>query len=368
MIGKKAVALIAAVAVAAALLAALAFPPSASADGHTIRANINKDCSSAPWFVGVQKGYFEAYDVNVVDRGSLLYSLQPAALAGGQTDVIDASPATVIHMLLSGAKVKGVALSGASPEEIGNKVEGDMHWLVLNSSKYHNVQDLVAGGNVPRIGVSMPGFCMEIDADGWYEDNGIEMGSFEFVVIPDPHLEDSLRQGLIDVAVLPQSFYTVVEPRGGVRPISTSLDPSGSLGETSLILFTEDFIEKNPDAVRAFVQAYKGAERWANDHPHEAEGITAHAVGLHHVTSHRYSDSGKITDEVLQPWIDAMVMDGTIAAGEVEPSDLYTTEFGDLWENSTGPQPLDPFPALPHESAHALGGTEFHAVRARPSE
>ncbi len=101
---------------------------------------------------------------------------------------------------------------------------------------------------------------------------------------------------------------------------------------------------RTPDAVRAFIQAYKGAERWANDHPDEAEELTAEAVGMHHVTSHVYSDSGEITDAILQPWIDAMVMDGTISEGQVKPSDLYITEFSDLWANEIAPQPLDPFP------------------------
>lgn len=359
--GAVLVAVIAVVLVAAAVI----LPSNASEDGYTIRANINKDCSGTPWFVGDEKGYFDAYDVNVVDRGALAFNLQAAALVSGQVDVIDVSPTMLVNLVRTGAQAHAVALSQACPEEQGGTTGGVMHWLVLEKSGYQDVHDLLENVKKPKIGVAVPGFCMELDAAGWYEDNGIKMGAFEFVIIPNPQLEDLLRQGAIDAAVLPQSFYDVVFERGGLRSIATSSDTSSTLGETSLIIFTDEFIKKNPDAVRAFIQAYKGAERWANDYPEEAAEITSHAIDLHHVTSHNYSDSGRITDDVLQPWIDAMVMDGTIKEGSVAPSDLYTDEFSDLWVNSTGPQPLDPFPSSEHGTADVLDDEAFAAIRAR---
>lgn len=364
MIRKKVVILVAVAAVAIALTAAAVFiPTNASADGYTMRANINEDCASAPWFVGDEKGYFNAHDVRVVNKGALTYEKQPYALITGKVDVLDASPTTLINLLRGGAEVSGVALSGTCPEEAGNEGTAKMYWIVSNNSKYHNVQDLVAGGQTPKIGVAIPGFCMELEASGWYEENGITMGDLEFVVIPNSQLENNLRRGNIDAAVLPQSFYDLVE--GGVRHISMSSDTSASLGETSLIVFTDDFIKKNPDAVRAFIQAYKGAERWINDHPDEAAEITARAADMKNVAQHVYSDSGRITDDILQPWIDAMVKDEAIGEGEFVPSDLYTTEFSDLWVNSTGPQPLDPFPSSEHGASQVLDDEAIAAVRTR---
>ena len=40
-----------------------------------------------------------------------------------------------------------------------------------------------------------------------------------------------------------------------------------------------------------------------------------------------------------------MVADGDLKAGEVNASDLYTTEFSDMWVNETTPSPLVPYPA-----------------------
>jgi hypothetical protein len=39
-----------------------------------------------------------------------------------------------------------------------------------------------------------------------------------------------------------------------------------------------------------------------------------------------------------------MVANGEIPAGKYKPSDLYTTEFSDLWVNETAPSPLSPYP------------------------
>ncbi len=329
--------------IASAIIIAVIMPGAlTSPGGHVVRANVNRDCSSAPWFIGMQKGYFKANGIDLVDKGPLGWSLQPAALISGQIDVYDGRPDTVINLLLSGAKVRAVALSGIDPGPV-NTSKGDLHWLVLDASPYSTVNDLVAGGHKPKVGVSTPGFCMQLDSTGWYADHNITMGSLEFVLIPDPQLEDALRQGQIDIAVLPPSFYTIVEPRGGLRVISTSLDPQGGLSETSLLVFTEKFIKEHPDAVRAFIKAYKDAERWSNDHRKEAGELTAKTIGLSSATAHYYSYTGKITDADIQPWIDAMVTDGVIKEGQFKPSDLYTTEFSDLWVNESAPQPLNPF-------------------------
>jgi ABC-type nitrate/sulfonate/bicarbonate transport system substrate-binding protein len=342
----------------AALILAVAWPGNANASSkYTIRANVNKDCSSTPWFVAAQKGYFQNASINLDDKGALSWSLQPAALVGGQIDVYDGHPDTIINLLLSGAQVHAVAVSAAEPEGSGDTSSGDLHWLVLDGSPYQTVQDLVAHGHTPKIGVSAPGFCMKLDSSGWYMDNNITMGAFEFVVVPEAQQEDALRAGTIDVATLSPSYYDVVKPRGGLRVISTSIDPSGAIAETTLLVFTDEFIKDHPDAVRAFIVAYKNAERWSNDHPSESGALTAETIGARSVTSHWYSYTGAITDELLQPWIDALVSDGTLTSGQIRPSDLYTTEFSDLWVNKTAPQPLDPHgpSAIVADTAGSLG-------------
>jgi ABC-type nitrate/sulfonate/bicarbonate transport system substrate-binding protein len=221
-----------------------------------------------------------------------------------------------------------------------------MHWLVLNSSSFHTIKDLVANGYKPKIAVGALGICADLENNAWFRENNLTKDDFQYVVMPDPQQEQALRQGLIDVAVLHPPFYTAAEQHGGVRIIATSYDTLGQYAGTTLLAFTDDFIKNHPDSVRAFINAYKNSERWSNDHLTESGILTAKTIGLSAATPHYYSYNGAVTDESIQPWINAMVADGDIKEGQYKPSDLYTTEFSDTWVNETALDPVDPFPSL----------------------
>jgi ABC-type nitrate/sulfonate/bicarbonate transport system substrate-binding protein len=330
------------VAVSALVLAAI-LPGNANASSkYTIRANVNKDCTGTPYYVGQQIGYFEGNNINFVDQGALDYSLQPAALISGQDDLYDGHPNTIINLLQSGAKVKAVVMSGYEPAD-GNLSEQHMHWLTLANGPYQTLDDLFANGHKPKIAVLATGICADLETNAYFREHNITSDRYELITLSDPQQEAALRAGTIDVAVLHPPFYTAAEQHGGVTILTTSTEAFGKVAGTSLLVFTEAFIKNHPDAVRAYIKAYKDAERWSNDHRAEAGELTAKTIGLTSSTAHYYSYSGAITDADIQPWIDAMVTEGTIAAGQYKPSDLYTTEFSDLWVNETAPQPLNPF-------------------------
>lgn len=327
-----------------------AFPAKTNAtSGFTIKANVNKDCTGTPWYVGVSKGYFVNGNINFVDGGPLDYGLQPAALISGQADIYDGHPNTIINLLESGAKVKGVVMSGAEPED-GNVSFQHMHWLVLENSTYRTVDDLFANGHKPKIAILAEGICSDLETIYWLSQHGYSRDKYELVTLSDPLQENALRQGSIDVAVLHPPFYTAAEQHGGVRVLTTSESAFGPAAGISLLVFTEDAIKNKPDAVRAFIKAFKDSERWSNDHPVEAGQLTADTIGLSSSKAHWFSYSGAINDSLIQPWIDAMVAQGIISAGQYVPSDLYTTEFNDTWVNETSPQPLVPFPSTVNSS------------------
>lgn len=300
----------------------------------TIRANVNKDCAGTPWFVGEEKGLFINGGINFVDQGALDWSLQPAALISGQTDVADSHPNTIINLLKSGAKVKGVVAGGVEPAGSGkeNLEKEHMHWLVLNTSPYYTIQDLVKDGKKPKVAVGALGICADLENNYWVRENNLTKDDFEYIVIPDPQQEQALRQGEVDVIVPHPPFFTAAETHGGVRPVATSREVFGPEAGITLPYFTEDFIKKNPDAVRKFINAYKAAERWSNENPEESAAITAKRIGLDKSTVHYYSESGVIKDEVIQKWIDAMVADGDLKPGQYSPKDLYITDFSDTWK------------------------------------
>jgi ABC-type nitrate/sulfonate/bicarbonate transport system substrate-binding protein len=367
---KKKLLYIATVAVVLVVLVAFVFVAAFPAKtnntaGYTILANVNKDCTGTPWYVGVAKGYFVNGNINFVDGGPLDYGLQPAALISGKADIYDGHPNTIINLLESGAKVKGVVMSGAEPED-GNVSYQHMHWLVLENSTFRTVADLFADGHKPKIAILAEGICADLETIYWLAGQGYTRDQYELITLSDPLQENALRQGSIDVAVLHPPFFTAAEQHGGVRILTTSESAFGATAGVSLLVFTEDAIKNKPDAVRAFIKAFKNSERWSNDHPIEAGQLTADTIGLTSSKAHWYSYSGEINDSLLQPWIDAMVAQGIIKAGQYKPSDLYTTEFNDTWVNETSPQPLDPYPTNVSSSL-SLTNLLSEAIVTRPS-
>jgi ABC-type nitrate/sulfonate/bicarbonate transport system substrate-binding protein len=301
-----------------------------NAEKPTIRANVNKDCAGTPWFVGMQKGFFELAGINFVDKGHLDWAQHPVALISGQVDVNDGDPQSIIYLLKAGAKIKGVVQSGAEPPA-GQLSKEHMHWLVLENSSLRNAKDILNTSKKIKIAVGGLGICADLETNEWLRQNNISKDKFEYVVIPDPQQEQALKQGLIDIAVLHPPFYFAAEERGGVRVLVSSREIFGDAGGITLMYATEDFIKKNPDTLRKFIRGYKNAERWSNDNPAESAIITGKEIGLEKASTHYYAYDGKVNDSVIQVWIDAMVKDGLIKPGEFKPGDLYTTEFKDVW-------------------------------------
>lgn len=375
---------IVAILVVAALVAAYTLGGSNEAsDGkYTIRASVNYDCSGTPFYVGTDIGYFKANDINFVNTGATSYAALTSLLVNNQNDIYTGHPITLFNLLAAGVKIKGVVMTGYEPsdfhpedanapkdsqeyktwEEKFNQLH--MHILARESSNIKTIKDLadyrtnvLKGGKV-TVGVLAEGVCADLEAEtllknelGWTK--GTE---YQFKVIGDglqvTEITDPTKNdGSIDVAVLHPPFYTAAEAIGGVNVIATSYDAFGEYGGVSLLVFTEDFIKKNPDSVKAFAKAFKDAERWSNDHRREAGLLTQYTIGLDAAAAHYYSYSGEITEASINYWIEAAkkVGDKSLTdfknkyGRDLQASDVYTTEFKELWKEPESPQPLNPY-------------------------
>lgn len=297
-----------------------------------IKASINKDCTITPWVVGEQKGYFNTSGSKFIDVGATTDT--NAALVSGQINVLDADPQNLIDLLKAGVPVTAVAQSGDDPAD-GDLNKEHMNWLVLENSSLNSIKDVPAfvkqNGRKVKIGITALGICADLQNNALFRKNNISQDEFEYVVIPDPNQEQALKQGLIDVAILHPPFYYAARQHGGYKVFAYSSEALGGAGGTTLLVFQNSFIKDHPDAVRNFIKAYKKSEVWSNDNRQEAATITAKAIGLDSADTHWYSRSGAINDTQLQIWIDNLVADGVIKQGEYKPSDLYTTEFSDVW-------------------------------------
>ncbi|WP_233198241.1 ABC transporter substrate-binding protein [Cryobacterium sp. Y50] len=78
----------------------------------------------------------------------------------------------------------------------------------------------------------------------------------EFVVLPYPSQAEALHNGLIDVAVLPEPFYTLALSEGGVKPLFDAADLTDFAYDLLTISFDRKFVEDNIGAVCAWAADY----------------------------------------------------------------------------------------------------------------
>jgi ABC-type nitrate/sulfonate/bicarbonate transport system substrate-binding protein len=302
---------------------------------NTILASVNNDCSGTAYFVGVAQGFFKDSGLNFVDVGQTVTSQQPTALAIGQVNVLDTDPLTLVELLMSGVNVTAVAQSGVSSTD-GDPDKEYLHWDVTNSSNLTTFASINNISTVIKIGINTMGGDSQLQTNALLQKYNISPDKIEYVVIPEQNQQEALIQGLIDVACLQPAFYGCSEYRIHARPIATSTDAMGSAGGMSLIVFTDSFIRQHPETVDRFIIAYKDAEGWCDDNRQEAGNITAERLGLCQggAIAHYYSNSGAINTTQLQAWLDEMTVQGIIKPGQYTPSDLYTDEFQDAWNDT----------------------------------
>ncbi|KZX10778.1 ABC transporter substrate-binding protein [Methanobrevibacter filiformis] len=319
------------------------------AEAGSINGAVTKDCSGTPWFVGKEKGFFDKYNVTLVDKGDIPYAQQPAALTSGELNVYDGHPNALINLIKSGVKVKAVAVTGAEPIN-GSVEEEHMHWLVKEGSPLKSAKDIETfskeNNRKVKVGVLATGVCADIETNAWLRKNNISTDTIEYVVLPDNQQEQALLQGSIDIATLHPPFFAKAEKDSNetkdaskkLRILTTSTEAFGAAAGLSFAVVNEDFIKSDPDTVANFIKAFKDADRWSNENRQEAGEITSKNIDLPYTANvHWYSPSGAFDAEVdgyIQEWIDAMVADGLLKKGEFEPKDLYTTEFKDTWQTN----------------------------------
>ncbi len=79
----------------------------------------------------------------------------------------------------------------------------------------------------------------------------------KFVVVPFPNMGEALRSKKIDVGTFVQPFYASEKEKGGVTEVFTSKTGIPFTEELITIFFAEDFLKKNPEAVKAFLSDLK---------------------------------------------------------------------------------------------------------------
>ncbi len=251
------------------------------------------------------------------------------SVATGSTDVGHSAWVSIINAKIRGAEIKAVAgPMGNSPESWFEGTPYLSKWIVLENSSIRSAKDLKG----KKIAVHTLGAHAEYVTREYLSRNNMSKDDVQLLVMS--RHEEVLRQGLVDVVAPVGAQIDKMEAGGGVRVLFTDYDIIGNQTHCGMFM-SEKFIRENPDIVREFVEASAKAADWAKDHPKEASDLAAKIMkdkGGNPELAKYWKGFGVrehalLQDSDVQFWIDWLVKDGRINAGQYKPSDFYTNEF-----------------------------------------
>lgn len=253
------------------------------------------------------------------------------AAVTGDVDFGGAFNGSIVKLIAAHAPVKAVI------SYVGADGETNSGLLVRDGSPIKTARDLVG----KRIGVNTLGAYDEYVVTTYLERAGVskdDIGKITFVAAPPVDLAQLLKAKQLDAVFLEDIIKDKLLARGGARLLTTDHQLLGSFNYASYI-FTDRFIQRNPNTVRKFVDATARAIAWAQHTPRsEVIARLKQIIAARHRneddTFVDYWKSAGVGTQggVIEPadfsaYLDWYVSDGVLKPGQVKLADVYTNQF-----------------------------------------
>lgn len=284
-----------------------------------------KDCGATPFAVGVTKGFFKEEGLEIVFTGDTQPAQQIPSVLNGDNDIGGGfHPNNMAVAIAGGAKIKGVVTGGIDPTPDKDPKLRHMNWYVnpqVNPG-IKSFADLNKLDGKVKFSTITNNICADFLANQIADHQSLSRDKIEWVTMPDIQAVQALKQGLVGVAGVHPPYYKSMEDAGMVK-IADSLDAQvGIAGGITYYVFNTDFIAQHPDIVKRFARAITKAQKWSNEHPEEAQQITADWIGVPVNATHYYAAGTDIDESLVVPWIADLEDHGVIPKGKIKPSDL----------------------------------------------
>lgn len=253
-------------------------------------------------------------------------------VATNQIDFANAFTGAVIKSIAEDVAIKSV-VNSYGVDELS---KGGL--FVLEDSPIKSAKDLVG----KKVGVNTLGAQAEFFLVQYLRDNGLteeEIKQVQLVVIPSANAEQILRNKQVDAARLSELSKERALEKGGIREITNDLEIYGGPFGAGTYSFSEEYIKKNPNTVKTFVNGVAKALEWSKTTPREEvvarlEKIVSERGNNESTNNVKFwksfgieSKGAVIQPEDFQVWVDYLVADGQLKEGQVKLEDLYTNEF-----------------------------------------
>jgi NitT/TauT family transport system substrate-binding protein len=217
-----------------------------------------------------QQNLFAAHGlaIELVNTGSSAASL--TALIGGSADITAGSLFATFAAVAHDVPVKFIA-----PEAFYLSDHADSVLLVKADSPIRSASDL----NGKVIGVDSLKDLYTLATRGWVDNGGGDGASLKPVEIPPPEQLATLLGGRIDAGVFKAPFLSVALAGGKTRLLGKPLDAVAPRFLISAWIASDDFVTKNPQALKAFQTVMAQAGRYTNAHQDATVDLVAKFTG-----------------------------------------------------------------------------------------
>lgn len=228
----------------------------------TIKVGSSPVISSAGIYLAQERGYFKALglEVEITDFNNSSASMT-ALLSKGELDVGAGNLVSAhFNAINLGQRFKFVADKGhleKNKDYIALLVRADH----LDSGRYKTPKDLKGF----KMGLtSLDGVSQQIVAERILIKNGLNPTDVEFIKLSYAEMNNALKAKLIDATIQIEPFLTKAELEGFAKNVmpATEVYPNQ---QSAALLYSQDFIEKNPVEAKKFMMAYlKGVRDYNN--------------------------------------------------------------------------------------------------------
>jgi len=264
-------------------------------------------------------GYWDGTGVKPKYVGHVASPQVIPSVATGATDLGTRHVPLAIAAIAGGSDIKFIS---AGTETTPNYPH--MKYFVRADSGIYGIKDLVG----KKIGVNSFGACSEYVTKKYLQDNGLE-DKVKLVVIANDQLEQSLKQGLIDVAIIHPPDSGRAENSPELRRLWSDWDIDQGVSGMAGYSVNGKFMRSHPEAVKAIVGVLAKTANWVDANPVEARKIIAKQLDmdLNLVEGYTYYKNQIVQDKAVQYWVDRLEAEGQIEKGKWKTTDFYSNEF-----------------------------------------
>ncbi|HWR44855.1 ABC transporter substrate-binding protein [Sporomusa sp.] len=271
-------------------------------------------------YLADELGYFKDAGVRPKYVGKIATGQVIPSLVSGSIDVATRHTPVVIAAIASGADVKIFAAGSKSTKQWPH-----MKYFVRADSDIKSVKDF--GGKT--IGLNSFGACSEYVTKKYLKDNGVDPTTLSFKTAPEDQQEIPLSKGNTDIAIIhpPTSGRTAESPN--FKMLFSDWDIDGGISGMCPYSVSGKFLKEHPEAVKELTEILIKTSKWNNEHPEEARAIMAKRFNIKPSQAEMYEfyEDQLVPEKGVQYWIDRLVEENKLSAGQVKLEQIYTNEY-----------------------------------------